>query len=135
MLSGAFVQIRARATAPGLSGWPAARTASGAAGERDWMIPYLAQLLDDPYDSVRFVAERSLRKRPPFADFAYDFLSPAVERRRATQHAVGGSAFTHANAPEDNGAAILMDGSGSLETERFGRLLRKRDDSPVLLRE
>jgi len=95
----------------------------------------LAQLLDDPYDSVRFVASGSLRKRPPFEDFAYDFVGPASQRRGAARRAAAGGAFTHANAAKDNDAAILIDASGSLETERFSRLLRTRDDLPVDLRE
>ena len=39
-------------------GWDAAREASG----DDWMTGYLTQLMGDPYDPIRFIAGRSLRK-------------------------------------------------------------------------
>lgn len=42
------------------AGWNAAQRASGTA----WMVPILTTLLDDPYEAVRFIAERSLRTLP-----------------------------------------------------------------------
>ena len=47
-----------------------ARSTEGAATiELALITPILATLLIDPYDSVRFLASRSLRKRPGFEDF------------------------------------------------------------------
>ena len=64
-------------------GWGPAQHASGT----DWMAPHLAQLLDDPYDAVRFIAGRSLRTLPEFSSFDYDFAAP-VDRRRDAQRRV-----------------------------------------------
>ena len=41
-------------------GWKPAQQASGTA----WMPPFLAGLMDDPYEAVRFVASRSIRTLP-----------------------------------------------------------------------
>ena len=60
-------------------GWEPAQTASRA----DWMAPFLARTLDDPYDAVRYIGSRSLGRVPGFANFQYDYLAPPAERRRA----------------------------------------------------
>ena len=62
-----------RAIAAQAMGWKPAQAASGT----DWMLPHLAQLLDDPYDAVRFIAGRSLRTLPEFRSFEYDFAAAA----------------------------------------------------------
>lgn len=62
-------------------GWDEALRASGA----EWMPAYLSQLLVDPYDAVRLVAERSLRTHEGFADVEYDLLAPPLERERAAR--------------------------------------------------
>ena len=117
-------------------GWEAAREASGATGDADWMIPYLAELLDDPYDSVRFVALLALRKRAEFARFDYNFVGTAEERRAAAQRAGERGIYTHGpSGVEGNGTAVLLDASGALEREAFARLLRERDDRPIALHE
>ena len=65
-----------RAIAAQAMGWAPAQEASGT----DWMAPYLAQLLDDPYDAVRFIAGRSLRTLPGFEAFEYDFVAGPTTR-------------------------------------------------------
>ena len=50
-------------------GWPPAQRASGTS----WMAPSLSVLMNDPYEAVRFIAHRSLRSLPGFADFAFAF--------------------------------------------------------------
>ena len=52
------------------------------------MAPYLAQLLDDPYQAVRLIAYRSLRSLPGYETFEYDFLAPAPERAAARLRAL-----------------------------------------------
>ena len=56
MLAGDAAQ---RALVAWHAGWEPARRASGG----DWLAPHLAQLLDDPYPAVRYLAWRSLRRR------------------------------------------------------------------------
>ncbi len=42
------------------AGWEPAQEASGS----DWLAPFVARLLADPYGVVRYVAARSLRTLP-----------------------------------------------------------------------
>ena len=63
-------------------GWGPAREA---ANTETWGPMLLAELIADPYESVRFIARRSLRAMPEFADFEYDFVSPAAVRAAKAQ--------------------------------------------------
>jgi hypothetical protein len=112
-------------------GWPAARAASG----EQWMAPYLAQLLVDPYDAVRFIAARSLKRLPGFAKLPYDFVGPANEREAARVEAM--KIWNEAHAPLDIAAAdsVLIEADGRLQRESFERLLKRRDDRRVFLQE
>jgi hypothetical protein len=57
-------------------GWEPAREAS----EAWWMVPYLAELMADPYEAVRFIAFRSLRRYQAYRDLQYDFIALQAER-------------------------------------------------------
>jgi hypothetical protein len=97
-------------------GWQPARTASRAA----FAPALLGVLMDDPYDAVRYIAERSLRATDPTAhDFAYDFAKRPGEREPVAE-LVGRRAAL----------AVPADGRALFE-----RLLRERDIKPVRLLE
>lgn len=106
-----------RALAAWSTGFPPAREASGA---RTW-VPDLARLLDDPYESVRLIAWRSLRTLPGTEGIAYDYVGPRDERLRAR------AAVLERWRPEG--------GRPPLDGETFERLLRERDDRRVDLSE
>jgi hypothetical protein len=63
-----------RALVAWAAGWPEAVAASPAAP----LPALLGQLMEDPYDAVRYIAERSLRglKHVDSSGLAYDFVSP-----------------------------------------------------------
>jgi hypothetical protein len=111
-------------------GWKPAQEASGTA----WMAPYLAQLLDDPYDAVRFIAGRSLKSTPGFAAFDYDFVAPPRQRYAAQMNAMSiwdrSRQGVLVTAPE-----LLFDATGALRIPEMLRLLKERDNRRVLLRE
>ena len=65
-----------RALAAWSYGWEPAQTASGTS----WMVPYLGELLGDPYDAVRFIAAKSLRTIPGFETLQYDFTGTRDDR-------------------------------------------------------
>ncbi len=112
-------------------GWEPARAASGSV----WMAPFLAQLLEDPYDAVRFIAYRSLRSLPEFQDFQYDFVdSPG---RRAVAHRTALETWRRAGHKHRsaNGSAVLFDTRGNLRRDLFDRLLSQRNDYPLGLAE
>jgi hypothetical protein len=104
-------------------GWPPGQRASGT----HWQAPFLGQLLDDPYDAVRFVAHRSLKTLPGFADFEYDFVGAAGERSAAAQRA----RVMWGRMPTTGNRQTLLDPTGRLLEPEFGRLLKLRDDRPI----
>jgi hypothetical protein len=110
-------------------GWDAARQASGT----DWMPAYLAPLLDDPYDAVRYIAQRSLKRLPGYAAFEYDFLGTAATRQAAAQRVM----LQWRQAPRVAGEqpSVLLDARGQLRQAEFLRLLAQRNEQPVMLNE
>ncbi len=118
-----------RAIAAWSFGWKDAQVASGT----DWLAPYLARLLDDPYYVVRFGAARSLRTLPGGAEelVDYNFLAPQAQVGPFVQviqerwrRAYSGGARS----------AVLVAQDGTLG-EAFARLYARRDDRPVYLSE
>ncbi len=109
-------------------GWAPARRVSG----EDWMAPYLAQLLDDPYDGVRFRAHQSLLGLGGFEDLAYDYVGPDHERAQARERAQ--RLFRERSAPTlDEGTLLFHE--GALREDDFRRLLERRNDRPMALAE
>jgi cytochrome c554/c'-like protein len=108
-------------------GWEPAQRVSGT----DWMPPYLATLLDDAYDAVRFRAERTLRALPGYDGFTYDFVGKtdqfAAARRWVEER-------WKASGPHEDDPAVLIEGGKLLEDE-FQRLLGLRDHKVMLLAE
>lgn len=98
----------------------------------DWLAPYLAQLLDDPYYVVRFGAARSLRGLG-FDDAltGYDFLAESPRAR-----GFGDAVRDRWRAAYRGGdrQAVLLHADGALDAA-FARLYAKRDDRPVYLAE
>jgi predicted CXXCH cytochrome family protein len=127
MLKGDAAQ---RAIAAWHVGWPPARAVSGT----NWLAPFQARLLDDPYGVVRQVAARALRTLPGYGDFAFDFLAPAdaLARRRDDALAVW---LRSAVRPERSGDSVLIAPDGRPMDDRVGELLRRRDDRPVTIQE
>ena len=112
-------------------GWEPARAASGSG----WMAPYLAQLLEDPYDAVRFIAYRSLRQLPEFGDFQYDYVDSPQRRAQARLKALEIWRRAGLKHPPASGSAVLFDARGNLRQDVFDRLLSQRNDYPLGLAE
>jgi hypothetical protein len=107
-------------------GWSGAQESSG----RDWLVPFLAELLCDPYDAVRLIAERSLRTLPGFAGFRGELTESAEGPGRAKDKAV---ATWREQGPAKGRAAVLLRPDGSLDAATFARLLQQRDLHPMSL--
>ena len=109
-------------------GWQPAQEASST----NWLPPYLTQLLNDPYDAVRYIALRSLRRIPGYEAFTYDYLG-------SEEHILKGMdrAWTQWETGTAPGYAkeLLLQADGNIDRKTFDRLLRDRDDSPVYLQE
>ena len=96
-----------------------------------WLPPFLGQLLEDPYDVVRFVAYHSLLRLPAFSDFEYDYVGPVDERAagRLRVEQIWKRLPVYSDRLPDQ--MILIGPDGNLQQGRFDRLLRQRDDRPV----
>lgn len=111
--------------------WPPALEASG----RGWIAPFLAQLLDDPYDAVRLIAARSLRQLPGYGAFSYDFTSPANIRSDAVARAVRQWRDSMAQDQRRLPSALLTGPDTQVSLGAIQRLIKQRNDRPVALRE
>jgi hypothetical protein len=116
-----------RALAAWSMGWEPAQRASGTS----WMPPFLSILLNDPYDAVRFIAYRSLRTMPGFADFRHDFLAPTDRRVDEGIRAMETWRNTRREVRTD--PPLLLDTEGWLNVEAVTRLLSQRDERRVFL--
>ncbi|NQZ98353.1 MAG: C cytochrome precursor [Myxococcales bacterium] len=110
-------------------GWAPAQQAS----RSDWMAPYLAQLLLDPYPVVRSASLRSLRSLGGFADLAVDFTGSAESRQRARRR-IDEAWRGRREANSSVGPAILIDARG-IRAAVFRQLLEQRNDRTVYLAE
>jgi hypothetical protein len=112
-------------------GWPPAQKASGS----EWMAPYLAQLLDDPYEALRFIVYRSLRLTPGFDDFVYDFTATHPQRVVGANRAMDNWRMTRDRLGRLANPELLLDASGSVRLDVVNRLVQGRNNRPVFLRE
>ncbi len=125
LLSGNAIQ---RAITAWHVGWSPAQQASGT----DWLAPHAAQLLDDPYSTVRFIAHRSLQTLPNFQKFKFDFIGPPDGRSKSVSGAVDLWRQSRQAAEVSNGPRMLLDSKGQLLENVQRRLLKQRNDRPAI---
>ncbi|MFY9343668.1 MAG: C cytochrome precursor [Planctomycetota bacterium] len=103
-------------------GWSPAHAISGT----DWMVPLLAQLIDDPYGSVRIIAGRSLAKLDGFTDMRYEPRLTAAERATLQRDVL--ERWRARSQPTGSARpAVLLAADGSLQIDEVRRLLARRD--------
>jgi predicted CXXCH cytochrome family protein len=119
-----------RAIAAWHAGWAPAQEASGA----DWLTPFLARLLADPYGVVRYVAHYSLRTLPGVEVGHYDFLAPEPELRRHATNVLS-RWKTGRPPPTRTDPALLLRADGQIMEDRVEALLRQRDNRPTAISE
>lgn len=108
------------------AGWSSAREISG----EDWIAPYLAELLNDPYSVVRYIAQRSLKRLPGFTQFDYDFIGSPSDREVARNKARN---IWNARPPGAGRPATLVRPDGTMDNARIRDLLKLRDDKRMEL--
>ena len=115
-------------------GWEPALKASG----KNWQSPLLAQLLQDPYSAVRFVAHKSLQKLPGYKNFQgskpYDFIAPEKERQQFQDGFLQRLRAAPNKAPA-HPETVLWKADGTLQMDQILKLLKQRDDRRILLAE
>lgn len=110
-------------------GWPVAQAVSGT----EWQIPFLAQLLDDPYLAIRFIARRSLRSMEGLSGLKLNMYGPLEARQRAIA-AIAQYWYENQEGDADKRKELLFR-NGELDYERVERLMKECDNSTVLLDE
>jgi len=110
--------------------WPPAQEVAGT----EWMAPYLAQLLEDPYDAVRFTAIRSLKSLPGFAAAPLEVVATPGARRQS-QLQVMSTWDRIRPRPARTSPELLMTPNGDVDIPRVLAMLRQRNNRLMLLRE
>lgn len=111
-------------------GWKPALEASGS----DWQAPLLAQLLEDSYSAIRFVASQSLMKLPGFTDFKFEFLESPEQLARFKESVIRQWMSTNRTAKTAS-AAFLQNDAGEFDQSAAAKLLEKQDSKPILISE
>jgi predicted CXXCH cytochrome family protein len=120
-----------RALAAWHLGWTDAQQAAG----NHWQPALLAFLLDDPYAAVRYIAQRSLRRHPTFAQLDYDFVGKSDHWQRAKTQVLERWRNLKPATVATNHLHIALTPDGGLDTTRVNRLQATRDNRPIRLRE
>jgi hypothetical protein len=129
MLRGDAIQ---RVLAAWTLGWEPSRQPAA----DEWRLPFLAQLLDDPYSMTRFMAAGSLEKLGVELQ-PYDFLESPQNRPSAAEAMQKEFRFpkpTDANSTA-NGVLPFIGGDQALNRKLLEKLLLQRDDRPITLNE
>jgi hypothetical protein len=108
-----------RALAAWHFGWKPAQEASGS----KWMAPFLAPLLNDSYAAVRYIAGKSMKTLPDFAELRFDFVGDVSDREKA---ATSATEFWKRKS-----AGVTT----PVELNAIAKLLNEQDQRPIHLRE
>ena len=111
--------------------WKPATTTAG----DNWIAPYLALLLKDPYPAVRYMAGRSLRQLPGFADFEYDFLAPSTVQASAVDAAVSHWSDNPTNRPDSARPDLLLGPEGKIDQTRLDHHYALRNNREIVIAE
>jgi hypothetical protein len=120
-----------RAMAAWHMGWAPARAASRA----DWFVPVLAQLLEDPYAAVRYVAGSSLSSLDEGVQLSGGHMGSTEQLRGQHRQAVTVWEARPRKGRLGANEAVLMGEGGAFRRAQFDRILAERDDRRVLRNE
>jgi len=106
-------------------GWKPAQTASGT----QWMAPFLAELLTDSYDVVRFIGYHSLKDLPEYSKFDYDFVAPPKNRLAGQKQAL--DIWSTSDDRPSPSKSLLINPNRQLIEDQF-RTLRSQRLDPII---
>ena len=112
-------------------GWAPARRISGHA----WLPSYLAVLLLDPYDAVRYRAQRSLQLFPDYTRVTTDPIQGATkaQQKEMMRFVLSHWIKTLSRSDSKRGAHLLIDEKGKFHEARFRGFIKQRDDQDLVL--
>jgi len=95
------------------------------------MPPYLAILMEDDYDAMRFIAYRSLKQIEGYGDIEYDFMADPAERKLICDRIK--ARWTNRSGKSLSSNEVLLISNGKLEQSVIDYLLRQRDETEINL--
>jgi hypothetical protein len=113
------------------AGWKPAQEVSGS----DWLAPFVARLIEDPYGVVRYVAGRSLATLPNFEKFQFDFLAPPEKLAIQSKALVRDWQEKQHGPTSRTGPQVLISKDGKVAEPAVEWLLQHRDNRPVTIKE
>jgi len=108
-------------------GWSPAQKAS----RTDWMAPYLAELLTDSYDVVRFIGYHSLKELPEFSKFEYDYVGSKQTQEQDRDKAL--QQWNESKNRPQPSKALLINDQRLLIKKEFESMRKQRLDPPMTL--
>ena len=108
-------------------GWAPAQKASGT----QWMAPFLAELLTDSYDVVRFIGYHALKELPEFSDFDYDFVGSEQAQQLGRNNALKKWNESADKASPSN--AVMINEQNELIEDGIRVMREQRLDPPIKL--
>ena len=108
-------------------GWAPAQKASGT----QWMAPFLAELLTDSYDVVRFIGYHALKELPEFSDFDYDFVDSEQTQQLGRNRALKQWNESADKASPSN--AVMINEQNELIEDGIRVMREQRLDPPIKL--
>lgn len=131
--SALLLLLKGDAAQRALIAWNLGRPEAKAASGEQWMGPFLAQLLGDPYPAVRFMAQRTLKTFPEFANLDFDVISPEPDRSAARTRVMDAWRQKNWGKLDRIGPHLLLHPDGSLQQSLVERLLLQRNNRIVEL--
>ena len=108
-------------------GWSPAQQAS----ETNWMAPYLAELLTDSYDVVRFIGYHSLKELPQFSEFDYDFVGSEQTQQQGRDRVL--RLWNESSNRPKPSRELFISGQRALIEKEFDAMRKLRVDPPMIL--
>ena len=108
-------------------GWAPAQKAFGT----QWMAPFLAELLTDSYDVVRFIGYHALKELPEFSDFDYDFVGSEQAQQLGRNNALKKWNESADKASPSN--AVMINEQNELIEDGIRVMREQRLDPPIKL--
>ncbi len=113
------------------AGWQPARDASGS----DWLVPHLADQLDDAYSVNRWAAWQALKSDPRYRELEFDYVGTRSSREAVwTRVRREWAAESSGLDPDLARRTVVIPGEG-LDRKRTEKLLLERDYREVMVPE
>ncbi|MCC9600439.1 C cytochrome precursor [Stieleria sp. JC731] len=120
-----------RALAAWTMGWDQALQASG----NRWQAPLLAELLNDDYQAIRYIARRSLRSLPGFTNMKLDVVMQSTDETRSDAIETIRQHWLKNLTPENMDRPELLLSPAAINLDRLRSLYQQRDQTPMSIAE